>query len=792
MPVVSDRDKRALKGFSLDGRGRKHVPSPAEKRRRLIILLIVVMLFIVAALVTVGIVIPLLEEPAVMAEDTRLTIKAGKRGSLDLSWDAAKRTSGYRLILFTEEEGAEKQLYERFCRSAKCTLRAADLSTLPDNRQVGVRIIARDFLYFLEKGEEQTEPAQVEFACTLDEPVIKDARGLVSIENQSVNIKWTGWESDTYTLYLKDSSGNREMIREIRGNNNVAEMEQKQYDETISYGPRGAFKIPKDDKEYTLEMEVAREQTGVTFQGADVEFMTLSRMALMSRDVEVVCDRLEDNRYRISWNDIGSFAYAVEILRPGAQDFEQIERIDGTADLVCETKEHLRPGREYTFRVRALSEDDVFASSSDAAFDVMPDATKQGDTDSVSRPGVGMLRVVTDESTLYANIWPTKALDVWKDPSRTEKVGTAALGKCLCVLEEDQENNLFRVRVDGTEGYIDSNYCMINLPDYVGDLCQYDIPNSYASIYMVNGYYIPNVTGRVTPGYEDVLLDDNTFLVPLLYPVAIRLADAAESTLEAGYRIEINDSFRPHCATRSIYDETNKVLYWKLPDIKYDGFKTSFRSYIQNGRTVSDPPQSALPAGAVEKSLADTVGVQDQQTPQPQAEDAVLQQTAAPAETPASDNVRYTYYWEMTNGTYRLGSFLAAAASRHNLGVAMDMTLVSVQDDYRHLDMQTDMHNLSWYSAMSNNNINADILKKYLTNAGFAMIGSEWWHFQDNEATSALNPPIVENGINVEGWKKDDNGWRYRDRKGNYLVNQTVELDGASWTFDPEGYVVGQ
>ena len=77
---------------------------------------------------------------------------------------------------------------------------------------------------------------------------------------------------------------------------------------------------------------------------------------------------------------------------------------------------------------------------------------------------------------------------------RAERYADVPAATALCVLGE--ENGFFKVRYSGQYGYIDSNYCMINLPEYLGELLSYDITNSYASKYAVHGYEIPESPAR--------------------------------------------------------------------------------------------------------------------------------------------------------------------------------------------------------------------------------------------------------------------------------------------------------
>ena len=116
---------------------------------------------------------------------------------------------------------------------------------------------------------------------------------------------------------------------------------------------------------------------------------------------------------------------------------------------------------------------------------------------------------------------------------------------------------------------------MINLPEYLGPLCAYNISNSYSSLYMVHEYAIPQVTGEVTVGYDRVRMADGSYLVPLLYPTAQKLETAAREARSRGFRLKIYDSYRPSRATREIYDLTKKVLEEPLPERSYTGRYTA-------------------------------------------------------------------------------------------------------------------------------------------------------------------------------------------------------------------------
>lgn len=95
-------------------------------------------------------------------------------------------------------------------------------------------------------------------------------------------------------------------------------------------------------------------------------------------------------------------------------------------------------------------------------------------------------------------------------------------------------------------------------------------------------------------------------------------------------------------------------------------------------------------------------------------------------------------FTELLNGEvegfeYSQRWFLAENASSHNYGVAIDMTVVSLENK-QELEMQTKVHDLSIFSVVDYNNENAKNLARVMKKNGFASLRSEWWHFQDNDA----------------------------------------------------------
>ena len=140
------------------------------------------------------------------------------------------------------------------------------------------------------------------------------------------------------------------------------------------------------------------------------------------------------------------------------------------------------------------------------------------------------------------------------------------------------------------------------------------------------------------------------------------------------------------------------------------------------------------------------------------------------------------------NGRFGLGSFLAKVASAHNRGIALDLTLEKISSG-EELEMQSAIHDLSWYSAVYLNNDNAKLLEHYMTATGMRGLSSEWWHFQDDETREAIGlTSYLYKGVNMGGWTRDDQGWRYRDEDGSFFRNITITVDGKRYTVDQDGY----
>ena len=457
---------------------------------------------------------------------------------------------------------------------------------------------------------------------------------------------------------------------------------------------------------------------------------------------------------------------------------------------------------------------------------------------------------------LYATVWPIIDQPFYeKADGDSPSLGKIPGGAALCVLEED--GDWFRVRYGDRYGWVDSRFCMINLPEYVGDHCSYDITNSYGSVFKVHENPIALITDQVVRGFEHVRTADGQFLVPYLYPCAKKLLSAAQAAEAGGFRLKIYEAFRPNEATRFLYDTTASQLDWAALVYRFedeegnplgpdgeprvvdpvtgwavdleDGLLTDPETKeklsredlalrqaeeaaeAQEGQTPDGGPrpdpdgQFMMPVESPdfswpfftlpEEGEGGSLETQPEPQPDPQPEtppeaQAEPQEGQPPEEEPGEEEDYDTYFSVMTNnGRFGLGSFLARVTSAHNRGIALDLTLEKTGGG-EELEMQSAIHDLSWYSAAYLNNDNAKLLEKYMTAAGMRGLSSEWWHFQDDETREAIGlTGCLFKGVDMEGWTRDDRGWRYRDEDGRVLRGASFTVDGTRYTADRDGYV---
>ena len=246
----------------------------------------------------------------------------------------------------------------------------------------------------------------------------------------------------------------------------------------------------------------------------------------------------------------------------------------------------------------------------------------------------------------------------------------------------------------------------------------------------------------VLPSYEDLKADKRKYAESFKIQygncdpfTAKRLAEAARGALEKGYRLKIYDAFRPQVATQEIYELTNSILDTPIPELPFTDKKTI--------------EELNLP---VPKKQIDPV-------------------------TGLEVDIPLTYREVMIVPPYTLDYFVAEGTSKHNYGIALDLTIEKLSNG-EELEMQTSIHDLSHYSARDKNNKTANTLSSIMKKAGFTTLVSEWWHF--NDLDSKKNFPIkpLKKGVSAKCWMVDDTG--VRGKITNWLTDEEVAKLQAS------------
>lgn len=772
------------------------------------------------------------ERPTFDGEEIRVCLN--EDGAVELSWPEAGRglpgASGlgvyYELDIKSGDDHVRLQSYpttylEKF--------------SLPMTVRVQAAVLGKNLLGMYRTLRGQTLAAEVAAAdLPAPEAVGKPGPGALSL-----SWKQQGPAPEFYEIFaLEDGQGSHAVT--ANGTSTVLRVSKRDGD------------LPLPSYQHPLEVCVraAVQGDGYILCGSASNTISVVRQDLLGDDLNLLYRETEPRVFTLEWDETRGEYY--ELQEWSEEGWSLLDTLEPQESFTYELG-RLGSGSHHRFQVVAKDRGGAIRSSEETEFFASIDP-------------------------LYATVWPIIDQPFYeKADKESPSLGTLSAGTALCVLEES--GDWFQVRCKDQYGWVDSRFCLINLPEYVGDHCSYDITNSYRSIFKVHENPIALITGQVVKGFEHIRTADEQFLVPYLYPCSKKLLSAALAAEEDGYRLKIYEAFRPNEATRFLYDTTASQLDWAAlvysPEDSLSGNPrildpvTGWEVDLADGRLLDpetgeklsreelaqrqaeeaglspdgEPPipdpddQFMMPAEPQNGGAPETPdspfftlpeeGEGESQEPAaeaaPQAEAAAeseaasqpepqteskpepgetppettpgIQPAEAPGETqeetPEEEEPEYdTYFSIMTNnGRFHLGSFLARAVSAHNRGIALDLTLEKI-DGGEELEMQSAIHDLSWYSAAYLNNDNAKLLETYMTATGMRGLSSEWWHFQDDETREAINlTSYLSRGVSMEGWTRDDRGWRYRDEDGSILRNTTFSADGKRCTADRDGYV---
>ena len=641
-----------------------------------------------------------------MAEHVRFTLTLQDDGSTLLEWTGAENADGYSV------EIAEPDNRELVLSVQRTENPALVLPAFAAERTFAVTVNTEKIFRRLGRDEIRPGERPVSLVCDLAAPVTSELTAAPDPEQKSALISWQS-----------SSPENLVRLTAVRGAERTDLGVIVSGERKVSFTEGGELAMPSPDDVYTFEAVCYREGDDYVYYGNSVSGATVVREDLLGRNLNLEMTDGGYNHFTLRWDETKGDHYLVE-MRDMAPESEwtPVAEIDRTGERRFEIR-GMEPFTERDYRVSAVG-GDTLPGSEYAAEPVAK-------------------HVSAVQCVEFATVWPIKDLKLYDTPERVNEIGEIKAASCCCVIAE--EGDAFLVRCGEQTGYVESFSCLINLPDYIGDLAAYDITNSYASLYMIHDFNIPLVTNTVIAGYEHVRLPDGSFLVPLIYPVAQKFLNAALTARADGYRFRIFDAYRPNQATQSIYYRSCLILDDPLPDRTFYGDPAEWMDLPEPEVEVDENGEE------IEKEL--------------------------------------TYRNLVENGVYNMSYFLAAGASYHNAGIALDMTIESL-DGAQEMKMQTAMHDLSWYSVLSRNTAAANLLYSYMTGAGFAGLTSEWWHFQDNVSRDTYNlRTFMWPGVTPEGWAADENGWRYRDIDGNYCADTTLTLGESVYRFDAQGYL---
>lgn len=444
---------------------------------------------------------------------------------MTLTWAAPTDADALRIFAWQEEE-EEYVLYGEYAEDS------AVLSGIRDGEAMKLKFQAvRYTTNLLGKACEslsKSEEATV-IPVELDHPQLRKA---AEPEEKNVTVSWDADGQNSYEFYWLDEQGQWQQFAEAQGG--VL---------NLHFGEDGAFELPERGKPLSLSARAIRAGEGCIYYGVMSEPIEVDREELLGTDPALTWEETEENRYTLRWEETKGAFCELQQWSDKEERWTTLGVYDWSLELVYETG-RMPSSRELQFRVIAYD-------------------SQQQREEELYAAGPSVIDFRTETSTLYCTIWPVVALDLYEDAQSDTALDNVPAGTALCVLGE--ENGRFSVRYQGTYGYVDAGYCMIDLPEYLGDLCEYNITNSYDSIFRVHEYDIPEITGTVIQGYEAVCLENDELLVPYLYPCADRLKQAAQQVLEDGYRLRIYDAFRPNEATRYLYDTVSELLNTPVP-----------------------------------------------------------------------------------------------------------------------------------------------------------------------------------------------------------------------------------
>jgi len=301
--------------------------------------------------------------------------------------------------------------------------------------------------------------------------------------------------------------------------------------------------------------------------------------------------------------------------------------------------------------------------------------------------------------------WAASAMPLRSEPNqRTDVVLNLVPGQGFTILAEYGE--WWNIQLGNTNGIEDSGGisgwvlhrgCFINLPDVIPSAI-FDITNAYSSVKRSSGYEIPNITGYAL--YEawtfNHRLSRYEFIVPVLYSTSKRIFEAQQAALADGNTIIIYEAFRPQTTQRSVVSNLQLLMdsnAWVRRAINTQPWSLNW--FISTG--ISNHQRGV----AIDAGLGRVISY----------------------ETRTSGEYAYT---------------LVTAFERYIMPTAMHELSPLAATFTRPVSSSSPD---AWRTAPLAYGMTegATLLQRYLTDAGFTPLSSEWWHFNDLEGVRIAN-----------------------------------------------------
>jgi len=293
--------------------------------------------------------------------------------------------------------------------------------------------------------------------------------------------------------------------------------------------------------------------------------------------------------------------------------------------------------------------------------------------------------------------WATINLSIRESANDSSNIlGTVNSGDAFLIMSE--EGDYWKVKYNGVIGYVNHNYCMINLPDIIPSI-KYNISNASSSIYRSSNVDIPDITGTRLYSVGKVMnykIGREEYIVPSLYSTAKMIYNGQVRALNDGYSLMIYDSYRPRSVSTLIANKLN-ILY-------------------QNNATVKD-------------KIDYSTGL---------------------------DGTRYfwgqSWFLAQSLSTHNVGS--AIDVTLFDLNSNSEVVMPTLMHELSTDAIKYYSGNVSKisdnYSVGMLNNEYARKLDGYMTGAGMQTLASEWWHFQDKSGYERIANSTNWNGCDFQ------------------------------------------